>query len=1211
MSDLHQWPDAEFHVSRQARDRYQFDQALFSLSGNVIFANFHAARQFAQKINDQRDLARFPEQAVKAGQLNALGLIDEIMHLVSRDYRRQQNPQALAQALAHLEEHLGPARLDEMLRRFADEFPPLAVYRREATVEAYLAGETNGVPNRELLVEELLMLWLANANPACAPFRDLFDDAVLARQTGYRDAIDGLREFFGAQPPFGPENQPLVDMLRSPALAVPHSLPGQLEYILQRWGRMLGRYLYRLLGGLDLIKEEEKPVFPGMGGGGPALVPTYAALEAEPERFSPDLDWMPCCVMIAKNTYVWLDQLSKAYRREIRRLDQIPDEELDRLARWGFTGLWLIGLWERSRASQQIKQMCGNPEAVASAYSLMEYEIAQDLGGPGALQNLKDRAWRRGIRLASDMVPNHMGIDSRWVIEHPDWFISLDHSPFPVYSFNGPNLSGNDRVGVYLEDHYYSRNDAAVVFRRTDHWTGDTRYVYHGNDGTNMPWNDTAQLNFLKPEVREAVIQTILHVARQFPIIRFDAAMTLAKRHYQRLWFPEPGTGGAIPTRAEHGLSKSDFNAAIPEEFWREVVDRVAREAPDTLLLAEAFWLMEGYFVRTLGMHRVYNSAFMNMLRNEDNANYRSVFKNTMEFDLEILKRFVNFMNNPDERTAVEQFGKGDKYFGICTMMATLPGLPMFGHGQVEGFSEKYGMEYRRAYWEEQPDEDLVRRHEREIFPLLHRRHIFAEAENFLLYDFFTPDGTVNEDVFAFSNRRGGERGLVVYHNRYADTRGWIRTSAAFAQKTAGEDKVLAQRSLGEGLALRADDGWYTVFRDHVAGLEYIRSNRELHEQGFFVELGAYKCRVFTDFREVADNEWRHYSQLAAYLGGRGVPSVDEAMREIFLLPVHTAFRELANPGSIQWLADNRIIVPEGFPEAAVLDEARDKAVRLYEAACRYTGGQADPAALAAALRRELDTLLRLPVLVETAPDSLGEPFHRIAESLPLADGRLTSWGPLLGWLTVHSLGRVVGDDGASGISRSWIAEWLLGRILEDVMQEMGMDEGQVAEAAAAVRILTAHQDWFRTLAPPDGPSEAADAAPNQPSGSAPPRHPDAGPLLERLLQDPDVRGFLQVNRYRGVLWFNKEMFDRLSAWLLLSATVSILSEVPVAAVPEPKAAQRVASRKRKKVEPEPAYSWPAAVGRLRSCLDVLETLHRAEEGSGYQVDKLLDLAKA
>ncbi len=145
-----------------------------------------------------------------------------------------------------------------------------------------------------------------------------------------------------------------------------------------------------------------------------------------------------------------------------------------------------------------------------------------------------------------------------------------------------------------------------------------------------MPWNDTAQLNYLNPEVREAVIQTILHVARQFPIIRFDAAMTLAKKHFQRLWFPEPGTGGAIPSRAEHAMTRAQFDALMPEEFWREVVDRAAVEAPDTLLLAEAFWLMEGYFVRTLGMHRVYNSAFMHMLRDEENAKYRTLMKNTL-----------------------------------------------------------------------------------------------------------------------------------------------------------------------------------------------------------------------------------------------------------------------------------------------------------------------------------------------------------------------------------------------------------------------------------------------------------------------------------------------------------------------------------------------------------------------------------------------------
>ena len=78
--------------------------------------------------------------------------------------------------------------------------------------------------------------------------------------------------------------------------------------------------------------------------------------------------------VIAKNIFVWLHQLSEKYGYEINTLDQIPDEELDQLAEWNFTALWLIGLWERSNASKQIKQIMGNPEAAASAYSLYEYE---------------------------------------------------------------------------------------------------------------------------------------------------------------------------------------------------------------------------------------------------------------------------------------------------------------------------------------------------------------------------------------------------------------------------------------------------------------------------------------------------------------------------------------------------------------------------------------------------------------------------------------------------------------------------------------------------------------------------------------------------------------------------------------------------------------------------------------------------------------------
>ena len=105
----------EFHISRHAREKYDFDQSIFSFDGNVIFANFHAARLFAQKINQKQDLLNYPENTVKAGQINALGLIDEILHYVIRLFLEQKNPKALVDIQSAISDALGEAAFDQLL----------------------------------------------------------------------------------------------------------------------------------------------------------------------------------------------------------------------------------------------------------------------------------------------------------------------------------------------------------------------------------------------------------------------------------------------------------------------------------------------------------------------------------------------------------------------------------------------------------------------------------------------------------------------------------------------------------------------------------------------------------------------------------------------------------------------------------------------------------------------------------------------------------------------------------------------------------------------------------------------------------------------------------------------------------------------------------------------------------------------------------------
>lgn len=200
----------EFHISSQVRHRYEFDEGLFSFNGNVIFANFQAARLFAQKMNDQRDLINYPEQAIKAGQIIAMGLIDEILHHVIEQYRQQRNPTAMAKALDWLDESVGTVAVNKALLQFTHEFPPLAVFLGKLSVEEYLVSETNGIPHRQIAIEEMLMLWLANANPAFNPYLELFDDNKLEFLTAYPTIISELDEFFKTQPTFGPDEQTLI-----------------------------------------------------------------------------------------------------------------------------------------------------------------------------------------------------------------------------------------------------------------------------------------------------------------------------------------------------------------------------------------------------------------------------------------------------------------------------------------------------------------------------------------------------------------------------------------------------------------------------------------------------------------------------------------------------------------------------------------------------------------------------------------------------------------------------------------------------------------------------------------------------------------------------------------------------------------------------------------------------------------------------------------
>ncbi|MBV6492653.1 MAG: hypothetical protein LDLANPLL_00650 [Turneriella sp.] len=631
------------------------------------------------------------------------------------------------------------------------------------------------------------------------------------------------------------------------------------------WGKALLKILYENTSSVDaqiealihayadFFSQSERAFFLNitqyslgarMGGGGEAFY-SYA-LDAERTQPSQDSEWMQNLVLVSKIVPVWFADLYRRYGITVRRLDEIPEKELLHLKSLGVNGIWLVGLWERSTASARIKTLSGGKN-YASAYSVFDYTVADAWGGEDALHNFFRMCKAHGIRLGCDMVPNHAGIDSKWLRENPDWFMQADFLPFPNYRFIDENLSNDPAMEIRIEKGYIEKNDAAVVFEHKKE--GRTRYIYHGNDGTGLPWNDTAQLDHTHEVVRQKIIETALSLSRYFSIIRFDAAMTLTREHYRRLWFPEIGAPAAIQSRAAFALKEDDFNKKMSREFWVELTQAFRERNPDTLLLAEAFWMTELFFVRHLGMHRVYNSAFMHALRDEKNAEFEKNLRTFLEHDSETLARFVNYLSTPDEEAARTHFANDDKYFVAMTLMATLPGLPMLAPGQTEGYREKYGMDQHAPLLEESVDTSLIEKHRRILTPLFTRRHEFAEPKNL-----FFPRTQKESSIFCFITG-ATERFLVLVNNSAHKASG----------KIVAEDFIALFPKIGDTLV------WENLFTNE----ELLDKRKDIASNGFSFSLGPYESRILTKFSAkdgVEKYPHRRYPQMGSYLSGVAVP---------------------------------------------------------------------------------------------------------------------------------------------------------------------------------------------------------------------------------------------------------------------------------------------------------------------------------------------------
>jgi len=172
---------------------------------------------------------------------------------------------------------------------------------------------------------------------------------------------------------------------------------------------------------------------------------------------------------------------------------------------------------------------------------------------------------------------------------------------------------------------------------------------------------------------------------------------------------------------------------------------------------------------------------------------------------------------------------------------------------------------------------------------------------------------------------------------------------------------------LREGLGLHDDQEYFCIFRDHGSGLEYIRNSNELCRKGLYVELGAYKYHVFIDFREVRDNPWHHYAQIAILWMVVASPAWRGFQRNA-AATASECFSRIGQCRPVTPLTEARITQPQGQLDQKLMEEIEKKMVNLLREAKRLTGGREDEETLARELRRKLEAILYLPIITSRYP---------------------------------------------------------------------------------------------------------------------------------------------------------------------------------------------------------------------------------------------------
>ncbi|RMF04345.1 MAG: hypothetical protein D6772_00705 [Bacteroidetes bacterium] len=341
------------------------------------------------------------------------------------------------------------------------------------------------------------------------------------------------------------------------------------------------------------------------------------------------------------NTRVWVKRFGPQ-----ATLADVPLGYWSQLARLGVDYVWLMGVWQtgpnvleyalepglRAEYSRVLPDWT-EEDVIGSPYAIDTYTVHQNLGDAHSLSAVRQHIHAAGMRLILDFVPNHFHAESRWLAEHPEFFLAGD-----------TNLLERDPSTFYR-----SRVAPGHIFA-------------HGKDPYFAAWQDTVQLNYANAATQAFMAEQLAAVAAQCDGVRCDMAMLLLPQVFGRTW--------------QHVLADGAEPIA---DFWSDTIPKLKAAYPEFLLLAEVYWDLE-WELQQRGFDYTYDKRLLDRLHQRDTKAIRDHLQAAPDFQ----RKSIRFLENHDEDRALATM-LPQQVQAAALVAYTVPGLRFFYEGQWEG----------------------------------------------------------------------------------------------------------------------------------------------------------------------------------------------------------------------------------------------------------------------------------------------------------------------------------------------------------------------------------------------------------------------------------------------------------------------------------------------------------------------------------------------